>query len=248
MQDWVGGRFSVWSACGIPIAIAHGVEAFETLLAGAAEMDRHHASAPLMRNGPIVLALLDAWNGNFLGCSSRAVFPYSQRLRALVGYLQQLEMESGGKRTDLDGRPVDYPTARVVWGEAGTVAQHSVFQFLHQGTETVPCEFIAVATHRAGTRRERLLTDFAVAQADALAFGDSALPQALRPEREWARCEGSRPSVLLWLDDLSARALGSLLALNEHRTAARAVLWNINAFDQWGVEIGKRLLKARGAR
>jgi len=248
IPEWVGGRFSVWSACGLPIVIAHGRQAFDGLLDGARQMDDHFRRTPLARSAPAVLAMLDVWNSNFLGYATRAVFPYSQRLHYLTPYLQQLEMESCGKSVDRRGSPVTYPTGRVVWGGPGTTAQHSVFQFLHQGTDVTPSEIILLASHRdSDDQRERLLVEFGLAQADALAFGDFALPEKTRPDKPFARCPGSRPSVVLWLADLSARSLGALLALNEHRTFARSALLDINAFDQWGVEIGKRLLAARGA-
>lgn len=246
MPDWVGGRFSVWSACGLPVAIAHGTTAFDDLLAGAREADEHFRTSALRENVPLLLALLDIWNSNFLGLASRAVFPYAQRLHQLPQYLQQLEMESCGKAVAVGGEAVAYPTGRVTWGGAGTTAQHSVFQFLHQGTDIVPSEFILLASHRiSADRRERLLADFALAQADALAFGDLALPETLRPSKAFARCPGSRPSVVVVLNDLTARSLGAMLAIDEHRTFARAVVLDINAFDQWGVEIGKRLLTSR---
>jgi glucose-6-phosphate isomerase len=248
MPAWVGGRFSVWSSCGVPVAISHGTPAFDALLAGAQVADEHFRTTPLEQNVPVLLAMLDIWNSQFLGLSSRAVFPYSQRLELFPQFLQQLEMESCGKRVDAAGRPLMYPTGRVVWGGAGTTAQHSVFQFLHQGTDTVPSEFIVLAAHRTSSeRRERLLFDFALAQADALAFGDFALPEKSRPSKHFAQCPGDRPSVVVTLDDLSPSSLGALLAVNEHRTFSKAIALDINAFDQWGVEIGKQLLASRSA-
>jgi glucose-6-phosphate isomerase len=244
--DWVGGRFSVWSACGLPVAVAHGREIFLRLLAGAAAMDRHFLLAPAEESAPLLLALLDVWNATFLRIPGRAVFPYAERLRSLAPYLQQLEMESNGKRVGVDGNLIDYPTAPVVWGDAGTTAQHSVFQFLHQGTWLAAVEFVLVdAMRESNDARERLLFAFAEAQADALALGDSALPESHRSKSRHAECPGSRPSVLTYLDDLRPESLGALLALYEHRTAAASWIWGINAFDQWGVEIGKQLLALR---
>jgi glucose-6-phosphate isomerase len=244
--DWVGGRFSVWSACGLPVAIAHGRNAFERLLTGAAAMDHHFLTQADESNAPLLLALLDIWNASFLRLPSRAVFPYAERLRCLPPYLQQLEMESGGKRVDADGVPVALPTAPAVWGDVGTTAQHSVFQFLHQGTWATAVEFVIVQSFSASEDpREQLLVSFAEAQADALAFGDEALPESLRPRAGHASCPGSKPSILVRIDSLQAESVGALLALYEHRTAVTSWLWNINAFDQWGVEIGKRLLESR---
>jgi glucose-6-phosphate isomerase len=230
----------------LPVAIAHGREAFLQLLAGAAAMDEHFMQVSDDENVPLLLALLDVWNSSFLDMPSRAVFPYAERLRLLPAYLQQLEMESCGKRVDIDGHVIDYQTAPAVWGDAGTTAQHSVFQFLHQGTRMAPVEFVVMQTFQASAEpRERLLVSFAEAQADALAFGDAVLPDDRRPQAEYANCPGSRPSIVIRIDALQHKSIGALLALYEHRTAAASWLWNINAFDQWGVEIGKRLLERR---
>lgn len=243
-DESVGGRYSVWSACGLPIAIAHGYREFDQLLAGAAAMDKHFASAALENNVPVLLALLQIWYTNFWGIRTRAVMPYAQRLRSLTPYLQQLEMESNGKRVDRDNQAVTYDTVPVVWGDVGTTAQHSVFQFLHQGTHWSPVDFITSARFASSTeRREKLLFMNAVAQADALAFGDSVLGENGKPE--YAAVPGNRPSTFITLPDIDAYALGALLAMYEHRTFAASVLWNINAFDQWGVEIGKKLLARR---
>jgi glucose-6-phosphate isomerase len=244
--DWVGGRYSVWSACGFPVALAHGSGIFNEMLAGAAAMDRHFAQAPLERNLPVLLGLLGLWYVNFHGIRSRAVMPYAQRLRYLPAYLQQLEMESLGKRVDRDGEPVASDTAAIVWGDVGTTAQHSVFQFLHQGSHVCPVDFITCAGFRESTDvRERLLYANALAQADALAFGDAVLAPSVRGKTEHARCPGNRPSGFITVADLGPRSVGALLALHEHRTFVQSVAWNINAFDQWGVEIGKKLLAQR---
>jgi len=243
--DWVGGRYSVWSACGLPVAIAHGREHFEQLLAGGAAMDAHFRSAPPARNLPVLLGALGAWYGNAWDVRTRAVFAYAQRLRQLPAYLQQLEMESLGKRVDRAGQALRYDTSPVVWGDAGSTAQHSVFQFLHQGTRWAPIDFVTSATFiDSAERRERLLYLNAVAQADALAFGDRVLGDSgARPP--YAVAPGNRPSTLITLDRIDAAALGALIALYEHRTFVQGVLWDINPFDQWGVEIGKKLLAKR---
>lgn len=241
--DWVGGRYSLWSACGLGIALAHGREAFEALLRGAAEMDAHFAQTPLESNLPVLLGMLGVWYVNFWGYGSRAIVPYVQRLQHLPAYLQQLEMESLGKSVDRDGAAVRIATGPVVWGEVGSNAQHSVFQFLHQGTSIVPLDIVLVAGHEAAERRLRLLNQFALAQADALVWGDALLGQDIRPP--YRRAPGNRPSTLIWLPQLDARSVGALLALYEHRAFVQSVVWNINAFDQWGVEIGKQLLAQR---
>jgi glucose-6-phosphate isomerase len=244
--EWVGGRYSVWSACGLPIAVAHGAAAFDELLRGAAAMDRHFIEAPPERNLPLLLGALGVWYVNFWGCRSRAVMPYAQRLRHLPAYLQQLEMESNGKRVDRDGRPLDYDTSPVVWGEAGTTAQHSVFQFLHQGTFFSPVDFVTAACFEGSAEpRERLLYANALAQADALALGEAALGSAGGAKPAYAVVPGNRPSTFVTLPRIDAHAVGALLALYEHRTFVQGVLWHVNSFDQWGVEIGKQLLKQR---
>ena len=231
MWDWVGGRFSVWSAVGLAAACSMGFRKFEDFLAGGHEIDKHFADAPLEKNLPVLMALIGVWNVNFLGCATHAVLPYSHALRLLPAYLQQLEMESNGKSVDREGRPVGYATAPVLWGAEGTPSQHSFHQFLHQGTQAVPCDFIDVGENE-------VLAANARAQADALAFGtsDPALPGHKRHP-------GNRPSSLLSLEKLGARSLGRLIALYEHKVFTQGVIWNINSFDQWGVELGKDMAK-----
>jgi glucose-6-phosphate isomerase len=244
-HEWVGGRYSLWSACGLPIAITHGPQAFLDLLAGAAEMDSHFASAPLETNLPVILGLLGLWYVNFWGIKARAVFPYAQRLRNLAPYLQQLEMESLGKRVDQNGQALGFDSSPVVWGEVGTTAQHSVFQFMHQGTHWNPADFLVVGeTADSADRRHRLLYAAALAQVDALAMGDSVLGKE-RSTAAYAIAPGGRPSNLISLPVLDARNIGALLALYEHRCFVQSVIWNVNAFDQWGVEVGKKLLQQR---
>ena len=227
--DWVGGRFSVWSAVGFAAACAMGFDAFQEFLSGAHEIDRHFVQAPLEKNVPVLMALIGVWNGNFLGASTHAVLPYSSALRLLPAYLQQLEMESNGKRVDREGRVLNYSTVPVVWGMEGTVSQHSFHQLLHQGTQIVPADFIDLSL-------EKVLSANALAQADALAFGTD--DPKLAPFKQYP---GNRPSSMLLLEGLNARSLGRLIALYEHKVFTQGVIWNINSFDQWGVELGKAL-------
>ena len=266
--DWVGGRYSLWSAIGLPIALAVGAENFRALLAGAHAMDRHFAEAPLEANLPIQLGLLDVWYRNFLGFTSRSVAPYHQGLRRLPAYLQQLEMESNGKSVDLDGEPLPFGTSPVVWGEAGTNGQHAYFQMLHQGTDVIPVEFVAVKTPcyraegiaelpegvRAGLadQHHKLLAN-CLAQSQALMLGKStdeamgeSAPTASKAldaatVARHRTFPGNRPSTTLVLDQLTPAALGALIALYEHRVFTSGALWRINSFDQWGVELGKAL-------
>lgn len=252
--DWVGGRYSLWSAIGLPIAIAVGAEHFRALLAGAHAMDRHFAAAPLERNLPVLLGLLDVWYRNFHGFASRCVVPYHQGLARLPAYLQQLEMESNGKSVDRDGEALPYATSPVVWGEPGTNAQHAFFQMLHQGSDVIPVEFIAVAqaSHvHADLHRQALAN--CLAQGQALMQGkstDEALGEA--PPTAAAAIDaqvlarhrsfpGNRPSTTLLLQRLTPTSLGALIALYEHRVFTSGALWDINSFDQWGVELGKAL-------
>lgn len=234
--DWVGGRYSLWSAIGLVLAMAIGAEGFRALLAGAEAMDDHFRTAPLEHNLPARLGLLDVWNRNFLGYGSRCVAPYSSGLRRLPAYLQQLEMESNGKRVDMAGRPLPYATAPVLWGEPGTNGQHAYFQMLLQGTDVVPVEFIAVRTpaHHLPAEHHRRLLASALAQARALMLGQ---PDA-GGHRDFP---GNRPSTFLLLDALTPQSLGALLALYEHRVFVAGSVWGINSFDQFGVELGKHL-------
>ncbi len=230
LPDWVGGRFSLWSAVGLSVMMAFGSSTFDALLAGAAEMDAHFIGAPPEHNAPVILALLSVWNINFLGAQSRAVLPYSQCLALLPDYLQQLEMESNGKRIGRNGTVLGYATAPVIFGNVGANSQHSFHQLLHQGTHLVPSEFIVL---RAGDdARSRMLAVNALAQSAALMAGDAAQPEAT---------PGNQPSTTIVLPELNARTLGALLALYEHKVFVEGVLWDINSFDQPGVELGKRL-------
>ena len=252
--DWVGGRYSLWSAIGLPIALAIGSEHFRALLAGAHAMDRHFAEAPLEKNLPVLLGLLDVWYRNFHGFTSRCVAPYHQGLARFPAYLQQLEMESNGKQVDVFGQPLPFATSPVVWGEAGTNGQHAFFQMLHQGTDVVPVEFILVKHPTHGLAdMHRLLLSNGLAQAQALMQGKTA-DQALEEQAPTASRRldpaviarhrsfpGNRPSTTLVLDQLTPATLGALVALHEHRVFTSGALWNINSFDQWGVELGKAL-------
>ena len=240
--DWVGGRYSMWSAIGLPIAMAIGALGFQDLLAGAHAMDQHFQSAPLAQNLPVRLGLMDVWYRNFLGYTNRSIAPYHSALRRLPAYLQQLEMESNGKRVDRNGQTLPYGTSPVLWGEPGTNGQHAYFQMLHQGTDIVPLEFIAVKkpTHRLADHHELLLAN-AIAQAQALMLGKSDADGH-------KHFTGNRPSTFLLLDELTPASLGALIALQEHRVFVSGAIWGINSFDQWGVELGKVLAKDIHAR
>lgn len=236
-QDWVGGRYSLWSAIGLPIAIAIGEQGFMELLAGAHAMDRHFCTQPLSHNLPIRLALLDIWYRNFHQFSSRCIAPYHQGLRRFPAYLQQLEMESNGKRVDRQGVTLAYATSPVVWGEPGTNGQHAFFQMLHQGSDIIPLEILVVkqASHDLAEHQNSLNAN-ALAQAKALMDGKID-PSGHR------HFPGNRPSTFLILDRLNPATLGALIALYEHRVFVCGALWGINSFDQWGVELGKVLAK-----
>ncbi|KQP23253.1 glucose-6-phosphate isomerase [Pseudorhodoferax sp. Leaf267] len=235
--DWVGGRYSLWSAIGLPIAIAIGAERFREFLAGAHAMDEHFSSAPLAANLPVRLGLLDVWYRNFLGYTSRSIAPYHSALARLPAYLQQLEMESNGKRVDRHGAALPYGTSPVLWGEPGTNGQHAYFQMLHQGSDVVPVEFIAVreAAHDLPGHQSALLANV-LAQAQALMQGKADAGG----HRDFP---GNRPSTFLLLQALTPRSLGALIALQEHRVFVSGSVWGINSFDQWGVELGKVLAK-----
>ncbi len=242
--DWVGGRYSMWSAIGLSIAAAIGFDRFCELLAGAHEVDLHFRDAPLDANVPVLLGLLDCWYRDCWGCQTRAVLPYDQHLAHLPAYLQQLEMESNGKRTRLDGSLVSHGTAMVVWGASGTNGQHSFHQMLHQGTTIVPCDFLIAATSSTATpdNRHDMLIANCLAQAEALARGRSPeqidAPPDLAPHKVMP---GNRPSTTMVYHRLDPRTLGSIIALSEHRVFVQGVIWGIDSFDQWGVELGKVL-------
>ncbi len=252
--DWVGGRYSLWSAVGLSLALLIGMEHFNALLDGAHVMDEHFRSAPLAQNLPVTLALLGIWQRNFQRAESYGIMPYSQALARFPAYLQQLEMESNGKRIDRDGNVVDYATAPIIWGEPGTNGQHAFYQLMHQGTTIVPADFI-VARHSeypVGDHQTKLLAN-CLAQTEALLRGKNvaAVEQELRtagvdadqiarhaPHRVFP---GNRPTNTLLLHRLDPRTLGALVALYEHKVFVQGIIWNINSFDQWGVELGKQL-------
>ncbi len=252
--DWVGGRYSLWSAIGLPIALTVGMDHFYELLAGAHEMDRHFATAPLDKNLPVMLALVGIWQINFLGISAHAILPYDQSMHRFPAYLQQLEMESNGKRITRDGQIVDYATGAIVWGEPGTNGQHAFYQLLHQGTQAVSADFLAPCQshHLIGLHHRMLLANF-FAQTEALMTGKNA--QEVRAELEAQGkgkdviaqllphkiFPGNRFTTSILFKKLDPRTLGALIALYEHKVFVQSVIWNINPFDQWGVELGKQL-------
>ena len=244
--DWVGGRYSMDSAIGLSTMLAIGPDNFEAMLDGFHQMDDHFRTAPFEKNLPVLMGLLSIWNNNFLGAQTVAVLPYEQYLKRFPAYLQQLTMESNGKHVTLDGKRVNYETGPIYWGEPGTNGQHSFYQLIHQGTRLIPCDFIAFgrALNPLGRHHDILLANV-FAQAEALAFGKTAeevkaegTPDALVPHRVF---EGNRPSNVILADQLTPEVLGKLVALYEHSVFTQGVIWNIDSFDQWGVELGKVL-------
>jgi glucose-6-phosphate isomerase len=252
--DWVGGRYSSWSAIGLTVAIAIGFERFEELLEGAHTVDRHFVDAPLEKNIPVLMAMLGVWYRDFFGASTKAVLPYDQYLRRFPAYLQQGDMESNGKSVDREGNRVGYRTGAVVWGEPGTNGQHAFYQLIHQGTDLVPCDFIGVVNshHPIGDHQRKLVAN-CFAQTEALMLGrtesevreelrdrglDDGEIGALTPHKVF---EGNRPTTTFLLDRVTPRSLGMLVALYEHEFFVQGVVWRVNSFDQWGVELGKIL-------
>jgi len=252
--DWVGGRYSLWSAIGLPIALAVGMDRFEQLLEGAHEMDEHFRTAPLAENLPVILGLIGVWYRNFLGYASHAILPYANDLRLLPMFLQQLDMESNGKRVTRDGEPVDYDTGPVIWGAQGTNGQHAFFQLLHQGTEAISTDFIVAKTsaYAIGEHHKILLAN-CLAQTEALMRGQTEEEARAALKAEGKSPEdidrlaphkvfpGNRPSNTLILDRLTPRNLGALITLYEHKVFVQGAIWQINSFDQGGVELGKHL-------
>ena len=234
--DWVGGRYSLWGAVGLPVMLQIGADAFDSMLAGARAMDQHFVTRPCLENAPIMMALISAWNASLLQSGTEAVIPYSDALRRFAAHLQQLQMESNGKSVTAQGQPVARPTMPVIWGEPGTDSQHSFFQALHQGVAIHPIDMVivGVATDTDPWLRTRALHANAVAQAQALSLGhQDSDPQRVHP--------GGRPVTLIHLAQLDPAGLGALIALYEHKTVCLGWLWELNPFDQWGVELGKRL-------
>ncbi|MEJ2201449.1 MAG: glucose-6-phosphate isomerase [Desulfuromonadaceae bacterium] len=255
--DWVGGRYSLWSAIGLSIALAVGMDRFEELLAGAFAVDEHFRSAPLAENMPVLMALLGIWYNNFFGAEAHAVLPYEQYLARFPAYLQQGDMESNGKRVTLTGALVDYATGPIIWGEPGTNGQHAFFQLLHQGTRLIPCDFLigTRSLNPLGQHHPILLSN-CLAQAEALMKGKTEAEARAELERSGLSAEeinqllphklfpGNRPTNTIVYGSLNPRTLGALIALYEHKIFVQGSIWNINSFDQWGVELGKQLAKA----
>ena len=252
--DWVGGRYSLWSAIGLSIALTVGYEQFAALLAGAHAMDQHFVSAPLERNMPVLMALLGVWYNNFFGADSHAILPYDQYLHRFPAYLQQGDMESNGKSVQRDGKPVGLSTGPLIWGEPGTNGQHAFYQLLHQGTKLVPADFIAAArTHNPMGRHHTLLMANFLAQTEALMRGKTEAEARAELEAQKLSTEqvaaltphkvfpGNRPTNSILLKQLDPRTLGMLVALYEHKIFTQGIVWNVNSYDQWGVELGKQL-------
>ncbi|MFY2509795.1 glucose-6-phosphate isomerase [Vibrio pectenicida] len=252
--DWVGGRYSLWSAIGLSIALAVGFDNFVALLEGAHEMDNHFSSTELENNLPVILALIGVWYNNFHGAESETILPYDQYMHRFAAYFQQGNMESNGKYVDRDGQAVTYQTGPIIWGEPGTNGQHAFYQLIHQGTKLIPCDFIAPAkSHNpAGDHHQKLMSNF-FAQTEALAFGKSEsavkeeFTKAGKTEDHMADLvafkvfEGNRPTNSILLKEITPRTLGNLIAMYEHKIFVQGVIWNIFSFDQWGVELGKQL-------
>ncbi|WP_386078451.1 glucose-6-phosphate isomerase [Vreelandella sp. F11] len=238
---WVGGRYSMWSSIGLPIALSIGFEGFIELLEGAHEMDNHFINAPFSQNMPVLMALIGIWYINFIGAETQAIVPYDQALNQLPSFLQQLDMESNGKSVDIFGHPVNYKTGPIVWGQTGSNGQHAFFQLLHQGTRYVPIDFIASLKPEPGVEDHHfaLLTNM-LAQANAFMEGSQGDSKELSQHDPYS-CPGNRPSSTLLLDELTPKNLGALIALYEHKVFVQGVIWNINSFDQWGVQLGKRI-------
>jgi glucose-6-phosphate isomerase len=254
--DFVGGRYSLWSAIGLPIALAVGYEKFEQLLDGAHQMDRHFQEAPLNENLPVIMALLGIWYNNFFGAETYTILPYDQYLHRFSAHFQQVDMESNGKYIDRDGNRIEYQTGPILWGEPGTNGQHAFYQLIHQGTKLIPCDFIGFVNslNKIGDHHDKLMANF-FAQTEALAFGLNAKEvekqlkagglsqdkiEMLIPHKTF---EGNRPTNSLLINELSPKTLGMLVALYELKIFVQGIIWRVNSFDQWGVELGKKLAK-----
>ena len=254
MNDWVGGRFSLWSSVGLSISLSVGSKNFESLLKGARKMDNHFQSAPIEKNIPVILALISIWYNNFFKCETEAVIPYSEYLKKLPAYLQQAVMESNGKNTDRNGQNISYQTGNIIWGSTGTNSQHAFFQLIHQGTKLIPCDFIGFSDplFKENKQHNKLMSNF-FAQTEALMMGktileaqeelkDSSLSEnqieSLSPFKVF---EGNKPTNTLLIQKLTPETLGSLIAIYEHKIFVQGIVWNIFSYDQWGVELGKQL-------
>ena len=254
--DWVGGRYSLWSAIGLPIAVAVGMDNFEQLLAGAHKVDEHFRTAPFERNIPVIMGMLGIWHNNFFGAQTQAILPYDQYLDFLADYLQQADMESNGKCVDIEGKQVDYDTGPVIFGQAGTNGQHAFYQLIHQGSKLVPCDFLAAANshHKLAGHHEALISNF-IAQTEALMRGKTTeearselvaegLSEGQLDKLAMAKTfPGNKPSNSFLYRSLNPETLGALIALYEHKVFVQGAIWNINSFDQMGVELGKQLAK-----
>lgn len=255
--DWVGGRYSLWSAIGLPIACYIGFKNFEQLLQGAHDMDNHFRNTPLKRNLPVILGLLGIWYNNFFGADTHAILPYDQYMHRFAAYFQQGDMESNGKYVDRNGKPVDYQTGPIIWGEPGTNGQHAFYQLIHQGTKLIPCDFIApaVSQNPVGEHHKILLSNF-FAQTEALMNGKDIetvtaelkdtgkSADEIEKLAQFKVFEGNRPTNSILMKKLTPKVLGNLLAMYEHKIFVQGVIWNIYSFDQWGVELGKQLAKS----
>jgi glucose-6-phosphate isomerase len=255
--DWVGGRYSLWSAIGLPIACYIGFKNFEQLLEGAHDMDNHFRTTPLKRNLPVILGLLGIWYNNFFGAETHAILPYDQYMHRFAAYFQQGDMESNGKYVNRNGNPVDYQTGPIIWGEPGTNGQHAFYQLIHQGTKLIPCDFIApaVSQNPIGEHHKILLSNF-FAQTEALMNGkdmetvtaelkaDGKTEAEIKELAQFKVFEGNRPTNSFLMKKLTPKVLGSMLAMYEHKIFVQGVIWNIYSFDQWGVELGKQLAKS----
>jgi len=255
--DWVGGRYSMWSTIGLPIALQIGMEGFREMLHGASVMDQHFGSAPLAENIPVLMGLIDVWNINFLDIHAKAILPYDARLKYLPSYFEQLVMESNGKAVNRDGDKVAYKTCPILWGEVGPNAQHAFYQLLHQGTQSVMCDFIAPVerddfdahglSEKDGSLRyqHELALANCFAQSRVLMLGDAAIPETIKEQfnSPFKHYPGNQPSNTILLKSISAKTMGMLVALYEHKTFVESVIWEINPFDQWGVELGKLIAK-----
>ena len=246
MKDWVGGRFSLWSAVGLIISISLGYENFERLLKGAYSMDNHFKETPFKENIPVIMGLISIWYNNFYNAQSEAIIPYTEYLRSFPEYLQQASMESNGKSTDRNGKCVNYQTGTIIWGSTGTNAQHAFFQLIHQGTKLIPIDFIGFKKplYKQHDHQDKLISNF-IAQTEALMIGknknkllNEKVPHNLLPHKIF---EGNKPSTTILVEKLTPYNLGSLIAAYEHKIFTQGILWNIFSFDQWGVELGKKL-------
>jgi glucose-6-phosphate isomerase len=254
MNNWVGGRFSLWSSVGLSISLSIGSKNFEDLLKGARKMDIHFRFTPFEKNIPVILALISIWYNNFFKCETEAVIPYSQYLNKLPAYLQQAIMESNGKSVDRDGQNISYQTGNIIWGNTGTNSQHAFFQLIHQGTKLIPCDFIGFNNplHKKNTQHDKLMSNF-FAQTEALMTGKTCLEAKAELDKSnlnedqikfllpFKIFDGNKPTNTILIEKLNPESLGSLIAMYEHKIFVQGIIWNIFSYDQWGVELGKQL-------